>query len=182
MCGGPVPYSGRGRIPSTCSSEHRLEARAEDARDRRSGGADATPAPMTPADADRIRAGLAASASERADAYEGRRAGIASPVDLFTSDGEEGRKPSLGDLGYATVRADRQGRTVWDSDPAQHRRASYASKEAARIREACVRDAVRAVLASARVLGVFDPEDADIAGAREVGNARADAILAALVA
>jgi hypothetical protein len=134
------------------------------------------------ADADRIRANLAASAAQRADAFEDRRQGIAALVDLFTSAGEEGRMPTLGDLGYATVSADRRGRTVWDSDPAQHRQASYASKEATHIREACVRDSIRDALSDARAIGIFDPDEVDLTLAREVGNARADAILAALTA
>lgn len=181
-CGGPVPHPGRGRPSTVCSPECRRTARAAGARARRA--ASPTPPPIVDGpEVARIRAGLAVSAAERASAYDDRLKGIEGAKALFAAHGDEdGDAPTLGDLGYATVRADRQGRTVWSSDPAQHRQESHAAREAQRIREACVRDAVRAALSAARALGVFDPDDVDLEGARAVGNARADVILAALTA
>ncbi|REC96788.1 hypothetical protein DEU35_3268 [Microbacterium sp. AG157] len=132
---------------------------------------------------ERIRDGLAASAAERASAHEDRRKGIEDAESLFAAhDDDGGVSPSLGALGYARVSSGRDGRTIWDSDPAQKHQASYASREATRIREECVRESIRHALSAARRLGVFDPADVDLGPAREAGNERADAILAALAA
>lgn len=71
ICDAPVAYSGVGPIPTTCSPEHRLQARAADARARRSAHAEALPTvsvpePSLPRDAhspevyERIRERLAA--------------------------------------------------------------------------------------------------------------------------
>lgn len=182
VCETPIDYSGRGRVPTTCSPECRLAARAEDTRARRNGRpTPPTVEPLTRAEVDRIREQLRESAAERADAYDDRLDGLAVPADLFGVHGDEGCSPTLGELGFAVVRPARDGRTVWDSDAAQHRQAGYASRESQRIREECIRDAIRDALSDARAVGVFDPDEVDLEPARIRGNSRADAILAALM-
>ncbi|MDI9890561.1 hypothetical protein QM517_05285 [Rhodococcus sp. IEGM 1404] len=211
MCGDAIRYSGRGRIPATCSPAHRREARAKDARARRSGPA--TPpaaAPVLALDSTdtfrRIRARLAGggltSSSEVARlsleersaladllnaesnplTYAGDRlAGFAMPSDFNSSNPEEGT-PSLGELGLTRVSVDRDGRTLWESDAALHRRKSYADQDVALIREECLREALRDAFADARSIGSNAPAAESFELAREAATRRAERILAMFAA
>ena len=211
VCGAPILYGGRGRIPSTCSPAHRLEARAEDARLRRAPATPAPPPVPTPAlDSSetfrRIRArlatgGLTDTSEVRRLTLEERSAladllnsesnsvtyahdrldGFARPSDFYSADPEDDA-PTLGELGLTVVSAGRHGGTVWESDAAQHRLEEYTARDAARIREECVREAIRDAYADARFLGAHAPTAEALTLAREVGNKRADGILAALTA
>ncbi|MDT0179936.1 hypothetical protein Q9S36_06890 [Microbacterium sp. ARD31] len=122
----------------------------------------------------------AAREADRGAAYEARRLSVARYDDLVTSTGDSDRALTLGELGFGVVRAGRGGRTIWASDAAQHRQAAHARAEAGLIRSTCIADALRDTRADARTVRIYELDEADVALAQEVGNAKADRIIAAL--
>ena len=185
VCAGIIAYSGRGRVPTTCSAECRRAVRADDARARRNPPpALERVAPPTHADVSRIRASLRASATERHARYADRAAGLArhsathSDIQLPNDEAPA----TLGGLGYSGVSPARGGGTTWASDFSQASQSRRARRDAEVIREACIAEAIREARGHARARGMFDPFDVDLADAYRRGNERADGILGALAA
>lgn len=190
-CGGPIPRTGTGRHPATCSPICRRAHRAAAARARRRAAAPATPEPSEAeqhaaadalkAAADRTRQRLRDLNSERAARHIELEDGIANLADFYPSDGAPAG--GLGGLGLSRVgpRRDSHGReTVWASDGSRAAAVRRSAKAAEAIRAACLDEALRATRISARARGVFVLEDDDIRAAEAVAEARAAAILAAL--
>ena len=137
-CGAPVPYSGIGRPPRTCSERCRLDLRAAHARARR--GARRPPRQAPHATSERCaevtslaqvtREQLRQADAARANRYEDRRTRLATPADFFPSELEQSTAPlSLGSLGISRVRPRQNGRgTAWESDPPIHRTAARDAK------------------------------------------------------
>lgn len=189
-CSAPVPRTGPGRHPATCSPSCRRADRAAAARARRRAAAEPTPAQPTPADAAELSAAAARARqrlrkrhAERAAAWADLHDGLATIADYYPSESDDDAPGSLGELGLSRIgpaRGSRDRTTTWESDGSLASRARRTEREAADIRRACLDEAIRAARISARARGIFELDAAAMQSAEAAAEARAAAIIAAL--